>query len=255
MCLPVPLNTLVVQPSSWASTSTGVVAPLEEREFFRLLASAESASEHPIGKAIVTHQQRNWPDTALATPSEFEAVPGMGLSCMVGPERVLVGTHTWLTQHQVDIPPDVQSEKQELESSGKTVIFLALNQRLVGLVGIADTPKVRASERAAQQCSSLWRQLGSHAPTHPCSTLRPHVAIVQEEAAITIRRLHQMGIVTYMITGDNHRTAKAIAKLIGIDDVMAEVLPRQKAEKVMELRVRTEARRLLACFVASLGSC
>ena len=64
-----------------------------------------------------------------------------------------------------------------------------------------------------------------------------------------------MGIVTYMITGDNHRTAKAIAKLIGIDDVMAEVLPRQKAEKVMELRVRTEARRLLACFVASLGSC
>ena len=122
------------------------MAPLEEREFFRLLASAESASEHPIGKAIVTHQQRNWPDTALATPSEFEAVPGMGLSCMVGPERVLVGTHTWLTQHQVDIPPDVQSEKQELESSGKTVIFLALNQRLVGLVGIADTPKVRASE-------------------------------------------------------------------------------------------------------------
>jgi P-type E1-E2 ATPase len=59
----------------------------------------------------------------------------------------------------------------------------------------------------------------------------------QEEAAATIRHLQRMGIETYMITGDNHRTAKAIAALVGIDNVMAEVLPRAKAEKVMELRV------------------
>jgi cation transport ATPase len=148
ICLPVPANTL-----QSSSKSIGVT-PLEEQQFFRLLASAESASEHPIAKAIVNHATRTWPDMTLMTPTAFEATPGMGVSCTIANEHLLVGTYNWLMQHHVDVPPDVQAEKQELESLGKTVIYVAANQRLIGLVGVADTPKVLLS--IAIDPNALW---------------------------------------------------------------------------------------------------
>lgn len=165
-----------------------------------LAASAERGSEHPLATAIVKEATAR--GLALVDPSDFVAVPGHGISAQVGGERILLGNRSLMAAHQVDVP--VAGEMEGLEGQGKTVMILAVagegetGYRLAGLLGVADT--IKATSAAA------------------------------------VAELRRMGVETVMITGDNARTAQAVAAQAGIDRVLAEVLPADKANEVKKLQ-------------------
>jgi len=155
----------------------------------------EKKSEHPLGAAVYEAAREELGE--LEDPDGFEALPGKGVKARVGDRTVLVGTRAFL--RDVGIASDaVEQAVQKLEGEGKTVMLLAVRDRVEGLLAVAD--QIKESSRRA------------------------------------IERLKKMGLDVYMITGDNRRTAQAIAAQVGIEHVMAEVLPEKKAEAVRELK-------------------
>jgi Cu+-exporting ATPase len=133
----------------------------------------------------------------LEDPDGFEALPGKGVKARVGDRAVLVGTRAFLRDNGIAIDT-VEGSVLKLEGEGKTVMLLAVGQEVAALLAVAD--RIKESSRGA------------------------------------IERLKRMGLEVYMITGDNRRTARAIAAQVGIDHVMSEVLPEKKAEAVRELK-------------------
>ncbi|WP_224076750.1 heavy metal translocating P-type ATPase [Planococcus chinensis] len=134
----------------------------------------------------------------LGNVQYFEAVPGYGIQATVSGQGVLIGTRKLMQQYGIDTS-SVLSEMERLESDGKTAMLAAVNGEYAGLVAVADT--IKDTSRAA------------------------------------IARLQKMGIHVIMMTGDNERTAKAIGKEVGVDAVIAEVLPQGKAEQVKKLQL------------------
>ncbi|MCF6409315.1 heavy metal translocating P-type ATPase [Pseudalkalibacillus salsuginis] len=133
----------------------------------------------------------------MLEPDHFEAVPGHGIVADISSRKVLVGTRKLMEQHLVQTS-EYEGEIKKLEHEGKTAMLMAANQELVAFVAVADT--------------------------------------IKETSKTAMDQLKRMGIDVYMITGDNERTAKAIADQIGIEGVFAEVLPEEKSEKVRELQ-------------------
>lgn len=164
-------------------------------EVLFLAASAERASEHPLGVAVVAGAQEE--GLTLATPSDFMAVPGQGISARVEGRKVRIGNRRLLEENGVDFTR-YEGEISRLENEGKTVMLLAVDGALAGMVAVADTVKEHALEGIAE--------------------------------------LKRLGLKVYMLTGDNRRTADAIARQVGIEEVLAEVLPEDKARKVEELK-------------------
>ncbi|MGQ9493473.1 MAG: heavy metal translocating P-type ATPase [Anaerolineae bacterium] len=171
------------------------------RELLRIAASAEYGSEHPLGRAVVERAQAE--EIPLSAPQEFEALRGRGVTARVDSLRVLVGSRRLMEEKGADITA-LLPKATELESAGKTVMFVAVGQdeRLVvtGVIAVADTLK--------------------------------------DDSMAAIRALHQMGMQIAMITGDNRRTAEAIARQVGIDHVLAEVLPDGKVAEIRKLQER-----------------
>ncbi len=169
------------------------VEGVTSQELLALAAGGELPSEHPLGRAVV--------DRALAdgvTPpsvSDFQAIPGKGIRAQVEGRSALVGSLRFLAGEGVDLAP-VQGQVQSLEETGKTVVGVARDGRLLGILAIADTLKADAAEAVSQ--------------------------------------LRALGIEPVLITGDNWATARAVAANVGIQDVMAQVLPGEKAEAVRE---------------------
>lgn len=128
---------------------------------------------------------------------KFEAVPGYGIEAEVDGQQLLIGTRKLMEKHNVGIQ-SVLEEQQALESEGKTVMLIAVNGAYAGLVAVADT--------------------------------------VKETSAAAVASLKKLGLDVIMLTGDNERTAKAIAAQVGIERVLAEVLPEQKAKAVQDLQ-------------------
>jgi len=174
---------------------------IDEEELLRLVASAERASEHPLGEAIVQGaRHRGLP---LAEADAFEAVSGGGIRARVEGRGVLVGSRRFLSES--GIPEDGLLPKgEELAREGKTPIFVAVDGEPAGLVAVAD--------------------------------------VVREESREAIERLHTLGLEVAMLTGDNRRTAEAIAREIGIDRTLSEVLPQDKAAEVK--RLQSEGKRV-----------
>lgn len=168
---------------------------LPEQEVLAIAARVEKKSEHPLAEAIVKYGREQ--GIALEDPQQFHAIPGHGVSAIVDGRQVLVGTRKLMRDNQVAID-SVQSDIEKLEQQGKTVMLLALDRGMAGLIAVADT--------------------------------------VKENSAQAVTELKQLGIEVWMITGDNERAAKAIAERVGIDNVLAEVLPEHKAEKVSALK-------------------
>lgn len=135
--------------------------------------------------------------TKLPTAEHFEAIPGYGIQASVEGREVLVGTRKLMALHNVPVDA-VLARMSELETEGKTAMLAAVDGRYAGLVAVADT--------------------------------------IKETSKAAVARLKQMGIEVIMITGDNERTAQAIAKQVGIDHVLAEVLPEGKADEVKKLQ-------------------
>ncbi|MNZ59334.1 Copper-exporting P-type ATPase A [compost metagenome] len=134
---------------------------------------------------------------AMQNAESFEAIPGYGIQAVVAGHSLLVGTRRLMAKQHVDISA-VQGEQEKLESEGKTVMLIAVDGSYAGMVAVADTVK----------------------PT----------------SAAAIARLQEMGLTVIMLTGDNERTARAIAGEVGIERVLAEVLPEQKAQAVQQLQ-------------------
>ncbi|QIN81163.1 heavy metal translocating P-type ATPase (plasmid) [Rubrobacter marinus] len=177
---------------------TDVVATdgLPDGELLRLVASAERGSEHPLGEAIVRGAKERGVGLADAG-EEFEAVAGGGVRATVDGRRVLVGNRRFLDEEGIS-EDGLVPMGEKLAASGKTPMLVAVDGRPVGLVAVAD--------------------------------------VVREESAEAVRRLHSLGLEVAMLTGDNRRTAEAVARELGIDRVLAEVRPGDKADEVRRLQ-------------------
>ena len=133
----------------------------------------------------------------LSEPKDFAAIPGHGIAATVDGRRVLVGNRKLMLDNGIAIE-DIESEVSKLEAEGRTAMLVAVDGTLAGVVGVADT--------------------------------------VKPESRSAIEAMKRMGLSVYMLTGDNSRTAAAIAKQVGIDQVLAEVLPEDKAREVQRLK-------------------
>ncbi len=160
-------------------------------------ASAEKNSEHPLGEAIL--KKAGEKNIELKDPAAFQAVPGHGIKAKINEKTVHLGNTNFMNDENIDIK-ELAEKAEQLSSEGKTPMYVAVDNIIMGIVAVADTLK--------------------------------------ENSVEAIKALHKLGIEVAMITGDNKRTAEAIAKQVGIDRVFAEVLPEDKAKEVKKLQAK-----------------
>ncbi len=197
------LNAVVLDKTGTLTKGTPEVTDFisfEERskKTLQLAAMAEKFSEHPLGEAILKKAKSQIPEKDIPDPKYFKSITGQGVMAEYLNSTILIGNLKLLEANKIKISQEIQKQMESLESQGKTVVIMAINTKLAALFAIADT-------------------------------LKPNAAFV-------VRRLKQMGLEVYMITGDNERTAKAIASQVGIDNVLANVRPEDKVNKIKELQ-------------------
>jgi len=173
---------------------------LNEAELLTIAASVEKHSEHPLAKAIVQAAQAR--QLALSVPTDFRALPGHGVRASLGGPIVHIGTRKLMTDEGMNVPTEFDQRMRALESAGKTVMVVARDRAVIGLIAVADTLK--------------------------------------EHSQHAIEQLHRRGNNVLMITGDNRRVGEAIAKQVGVDRVLAEVLPQDKSAEVKKLQADGE---------------
>ncbi|MBP9695532.1 MAG: copper-translocating P-type ATPase, partial [Candidatus Magasanikbacteria bacterium] len=175
------------------------ISSADEEEVIRMAASLEALSEHPLADAIVNYAKDE--SVTLAVVDQFRAIPGHGVEGLVNGKKYRIGNRKLMTDI-VGLDSMVMEKNErkirKLEDGGKTVMILAAEQDVIGLIAVADT--------------------------------------IKETTVEAIQSLQKRGVEVYMITGDNRRTAEAIAKLAGIKNVLAEVLPEDKANEVKKLQ-------------------
>lgn len=172
-----------------------ITTTISEDELLSIAASSEKGSEHPLGEAIVKGaEERN---IKFKEISNFKAIPGHGIQVEIEGKVILLGNKKLMTENSIEIG-DLGVKSDKLANEGKTPMYIAINNKLEGIIAVADTVKPSSKE--------------------------------------AIENLHKMGIKVAMITGDNKKTADAIAKQVGIDIVLAEVLPEDKANEVKKLQ-------------------
>ncbi|MGB7959441.1 MAG: heavy metal translocating P-type ATPase [Nitrososphaeraceae archaeon] len=169
---------------------------ISETELLRLTAIAESGSEHPLGQAVVNYAREK--GIMVANPESFEAVSGHGLQAIYSDHTILIGNRKLMNDNNIHVTATADSKLKDLENQGKTAVLVAIDNKLAGIIGIADTIKENAKE--------------------------------------TIDVLKSMGIEVVMLTGDNERTANAVASKLEIDRVIAQVLPQEKEQVISKLK-------------------
>lgn len=167
---------------------------LQENEILKLAASLENSSEHPLAAAIIKGAEER--KIELSTVENFESVTGKGVVGTIEGKKISLGNTKLMNEGGVDLALNVQAD--ELRADGQTVMYLSVDGKLAGLIGVADT--------------------------------------IKESAQTAIDELHRQNIEIVMMTGDNQQTAQVVARKLGIDKVFADVLPNQKAAKVKELQ-------------------
>ena len=165
-------------------------------QFKAIIGSAELGSEHVIGKAISTHVEKE--GIAIEQPVDYQAVPGKGLKCTVYGKQVIAGNCTWMKDNSIEISETQQEQILTLENQGKTIVHVAIDGSLHGIVALSDTLKV--------------------------------------ESKRVIDELKKKNVEIWVVSGDNQVTTRYIANQLGIENVMANVLPAYKREKVLELQ-------------------
>ena len=176
-----------------------------ENELLRLAAIAESGSEHPLGQAIVNHAKEK--GILVSNPNSFEAVSGHGLRATYADHRILIGNRKLMQDNNIPVTESIDTTLNEFEIQGKTATIVTIDKKLSGIIALADTVKENARE------------------------------------AIDILT-KSMGIEVIMLTGDNERTARAVASILGISRVIAQVLPQQKEQVISKLK--SEERKVVA---------
>jgi len=167
-----------------------------EAALLQLVASVERGSEHPLARAVVERARADGLEAQL-TVSNFAGIAGGGVQAMLGDRPVLIGNRRLLVERGIELDEHLQAI-EGLEAGGQTVMVVAVNNRVTGAIALADA--------------------------------------VKDGSAAAVQELHAMGIGVTMLTGDNARTAGAIARQVGIDRVLAEVRPEDKAAEVVRLQ-------------------
>ncbi len=163
--------------------------------------AVEKLSHHPLANAVVNYLEKEISAVAemtLPTVERFEDIPGQGVKAVVEGKTMYIGTQDFLNKYGIELSTDYEAKAKNLRSNAQTVSFVGVDSAVVGIIGIADTIKQHAKQ--------------------------------------TIQSLRSRGIHTVMITGDNNSTAHAVAQQLGIDEVLAEVLPGEKAARIKELQ-------------------
>jgi Cu+-exporting ATPase len=166
-------------------------------EMLALAAAAERGSEHPLGEAVVAEARRRGIELSEGLGAVAES--GRGIRARVDGRVVRVGSRRFLTEAGIDLRP-LDDDAEAQEALARTALLVAVDDRAVGVIGVADT--------------------------------------IKEGAAEAIASLREAGLDVVLLTGDNLRTAKAVAAQVGIDEVRAQVLPDEKARIVQELKAR-----------------
>ncbi|MBN1330026.1 MAG: copper-translocating P-type ATPase [Candidatus Heimdallarchaeota archaeon] len=167
-----------------------------EDEIIRFAASAEKGSEHSLGEAIVRYASMK--DLPLVEPQEFIAIPGKGIIAKVNDKKIILGNVNLLSNNQLDVTERILKQMDALQVNGKTVMLVALETEIIGLIAVAD--------------------------------------VIKESSKQAVKVLKKMGKEVIMLTGDNERTANAIAMQAEITRVYAEILPEEKANVVKKLQ-------------------
>ena len=190
------VQTLVFDKTGTLTEGKPVVTDIigDETEVLGLAASLEEASQHPLAQAIV--KRASEAELELHTVENFQAMHGKGVSGQINGKQVLLGNAKMLDG--MDISSAYQEKLEELEKEAKTVVYLAVDNEIKGLLALQDIPK--------------------------------------ENAKLAISQLKKRGLRTVMLTGDNAGVARAIADQIGIEEVIAGVLPEEKAHEIHQLQ-------------------
>ncbi|MDO8592745.1 MAG: heavy metal translocating P-type ATPase [bacterium] len=168
----------------------------DEEDIIAVSASLEKQSEHPLAEAIYNYSKEE--NISLSEVKNFQAIPGHGVTGELDSQKYFLGNAKMISEIASLDMEKIRRKINKLEEQGKTVMTLATDKEIIGAVAVADTVKETSREAVA--------------------------------------KLTKMGIAVYMITGDNQRTAKAIASQVGITNVLAEVLPEDKANEVKKLQ-------------------
>lgn len=176
-------------------TDIVVFNSIERDELLQIAASVEKVSEHPLGQSIVRKAEEEL--LMLKEPESFLAIPGKGLKAQLDGKEVYIGNRKLMKDTKVSIEIG-EVDLLKLEEEGKTAILVSIDNKLSGIIAVADK--------------------------------------IKDNSKLAIEELKNMGLEIYMITGDNERTAKAIANEAGIENVLAEVLPENKAEVVEKIK-------------------
>jgi len=166
-----------------------------EEDLLRLAASVEKGSEHPLGKAIVNLAEDR--QIELHEIKDFRASGGLGVSARVDTNSVMLGKPGWFRELGIDLKA-AESQIHTLQSQGKTVMVVARDEIVCGLISVSDT--------------------------------------IKPDSKDSIRELHHQGLMVVMLTGDNLQTAQTIAAQVDIDDILAEVRPEEKSSKITALQ-------------------
>ncbi|MGI6606669.1 MAG: heavy metal translocating P-type ATPase [Peptococcia bacterium] len=166
-----------------------------KKQLLQLAASAEKNSEHPLGEAIIRAAEKA--RIELLAPDKFTAIPGKGIETVLNNSQVILGNRQLLRERGIE-PLQLEEVADRLASAGKTPMYIAIDEKIAGVIAVAD--------------------------------------VIKKSSAQAIARLQSMGIEVVMLTGDNQKTAAAIAGQVNIKRVLAEVLPQDKAEEVKKLQ-------------------
>jgi Cu+-exporting ATPase len=198
-----PEVTDIIGTGDWG-LGTGVQS-MDTDHLLQVVATAEKNSEHPLGQAIVREAEKR--GLSLPSVTDFQAIPGRGIEAKISSLSplptpysllpILIGNRKLMDERNIPLA-ELEADSDRLAGEGKTPMYVALDGKAAGIVAVADV--LKPSSKAA------------------------------------IERLHKMGIEVAMITGDNKKTANAIAKQVGIDRVLAEVLPQDKSAEVKKLQ-------------------
>ncbi|MBK5247425.1 MAG: copper-translocating P-type ATPase, partial [Peptostreptococcaceae bacterium] len=168
---------------------------IDENYLIQIAASAEKGSEHPLGEAIVKNAEKK--GIEFLKVDQFEAIPGYGIEVEINGIKILLGNKKLMDERKISLQ-EFENQSDSFASQGKTPMYIAMDQKLSGIIAVAD--------------------------------------VVKENSRNAIEKLQAMGIDVAMITGDNRKTADAIAQQVGITHILAEVLPQDKSNEVKKLQ-------------------
>ncbi len=173
-----------------------IARDFSEKKVLLLAASIEKSSEHPLAGAILAAAEKE--KLHLSPSNKFKAVPGQGVTAMIGGKHISFGNRKMASAAGAKVSAELSERISSLEEDGKTVMILCSGKTIAGILAVSDP--------------------------------------IKENAKATVAELKSLGLTVWLLTGDNERTAKAVARNVGIENVIAEVLPADKANQIKKLQ-------------------